>query len=236
MKLIYLTCEIVAVIVLQQLNTRHHVWPNWTISISGTLNDTCMGQSTYEGISFSCGCWAAAVFGPPLIKPTQKDPLSPRSCGLFFCFHLRGRQRHQCSPPSPSPPPTFNSLISSQTTSPQSLALKQSDKHAIIFSLRKLRPLLKWKMKCLSLREAHTAQGHGLMCIFDELGILLCIIRTAEDYVFANKLSDASDSDLFFFFSISLFSAKHCLVRLVLNKPHLVDARGLFVFVSWSPS
>lgn len=65
---------------------------------------------------------------------------------------------HQCSLPTASLPPTFNCLISSQPASPQPLGLKQSGKHAIIFSLRKLRPLLKCKMGCLPLREAHTDQ------------------------------------------------------------------------------
>lgn len=79
----------------------------------------------------------------------------------------------------------------------------------------------------------HTqTKGHGLMCIFDELGILLCT-HTAEDCVFANRLSE--QVALISFYSISLFSAKYCLVRLVRNIPHLVDARGLFVFVSSHP-
>lgn len=89
-----------------------------------TSNGTCMGQSAYESIGFFCGSWEVVICGPPLIKLThRKDPLSSRSCGLFF-FHPRG----SISVPPPSPPPTFSSLVSSQTTSPQPL-LRQACYH-----------------------------------------------------------------------------------------------------------
>lgn len=65
-----------------------------------------------------------------------------------------------------------------------------SAKPAIIFSLIKLRPLLKCKKWVFFLcMEQIRPQGHGLMCIFDELGILLCT-HTAENHVFANRLPE----------------------------------------------
>lgn len=100
-------------------------------------------------------------------------------------------------------------LLSSSTTSPQPLGLKQSGNRAIIFSLRKLRPLSKVENGYGFLCVKHTQpQGHSLMCIFDELGILLCI-HTAEHCVFANRLSERvtliSFITLFYFF----FSCKN---------------------------
>lgn len=65
------------------------------------------------------------------------------------------------------------------------------------------------------------------MCIFDELGILLCS-RIAENCVFANRLSDLVA--VISFHSVSLLTAECRLVRRVLKKPHLVVARGFVCF------
>lgn len=84
--------------------------------------------------------------------------------------------------------------------------------------------------------ERTRPQGHGLMCIFDELGILLCT-HTAENHVFANRLSEQVAVIPLYSVSLSLQGPAlwdSCLQKKKKN-PHLVDAGGLFVFVSWSP-
>lgn len=70
------------------------------------------------------------------------------------------------------------------------------------------------------------------MCIFDEVGILLCT-RTAEDSVFANRLSERVT--LISFYSISLFFSFLQSTALWdlkgFNKPHLASAGGIPLFV-----